>query len=591
MEWKYVFDKKQKKYVLQSELIRVETHDDSWEHKNGFYQKVSKIGEVFDLTRHISDNVDYSKDKILNYNVDRNQPGTGKSQEVKKKIEAQAKVKIKFRKKFIIFGQEYKLLDEYKDIPCCVKFDGFKDSCASIEEVSPLYNNGKGIPPIEICRYKAYQNWDYDINDMYPKCEKYDFCKYKIQQKSRSQPVSIATVIHSAPTFDLNKYEEVFIEENTIGSKEIEWNPKKIIKEFTKLYEAYKQIEKRGDGSNLKIIEYSKVIEKINNDTVIYDDFKNIYFDLDNAIEMTNKEAAETSNTFKEFKQKVFSIYIDDLMSFLKYRKVVGNYHKKSGIHEILIPWSFLIFDMMVKYPDTEFTHLSASFPVETTKKHIKMWEEVTSGYRIKLNVKNSYFTPHTCVCYLHKNLKVTDNNFDEMLPQVKEEINRIKNKNRKRSVRGDKEYTDVVLSKKKHIMLKNKTDKIGTFAGSQAIYFGANHGINNFRDFNTMFVVGSNLPRLDDMKNHFNELYPGEPEPQDYSIRIKEDGLSYYYRDSRLQMIFKEMYEDNERDSIHRLRPLIADFSYEHHKEIHFFGLIPSDLINHDKFKIIQVE
>ena len=591
MDSNYVFDKKRKNYVQLSELIRNETHDDSWEHINGFYQKTSKIKEAFSLTRYISDGVDNSNDTILNYYVDRSQQGTGKTQEVKKKIAAQANFKKKSRKKYLIFGQEYIQLNEYKDVPCCVKMNRFKDSCASIEEVSPFYNDGKGIPPKEICRYKGYKNCNPVENGKYTKCENYDICDYKEQQKARDEPVSIATVIHSAPTFDIDEYEEVFFEENTIGNKEIEWHQKKIVKELTKLYGAYKQMENDGCVSNPMLEEYLKVIKKIDDDSVTYEDMKNIYDDLIEAIEITNDWAAKISKSFKEFKQRVFPIYIDDLMNFLKYRNVVSNYNKSSGIHKIFIPWSFLIFDMLVQYPDTKFTHLSASFPVEITKKHIKMWEEITPGYRIKLNVKNSHLKPRTCICYIHKNLRVTDDKFDDMLPQVKEEMNRIKNKNRKRSVREGKEYNDFILSKKKHVKFENEGDKIGTFAGSPAIYFGANHGVNNFRDFHTLFVVGSNLPRLDDMKTHFHELFPSEPEPGNFSIRIREDDLSYYYEDPRLQMIYKEMYEDNERDSIHRIRPLISDFSYEHPKEIHFFGLIPSDLINHDGFTIKQIE
>jgi len=585
MDSKYVFDRKRKNYVQLSELIREETQDDSWEHKNGFYQKTTKIKEEFSLTRYIGDEVDYSHDTILNYFVDRSQQGTGKTQGIKKKIEAQANVEKKLRKKYIIFGQEYILLDEYKGIPCCVKFDSFKDSCLSYPEVSPLYNKGKGIPPRWICIFKGYQK------GLYEKCENYDICGYKEQQKSRGKPVSIATVIHSAPTFNLNEYEEVFFEENTIGSKEIEWNPKKIKTELTKLYGAYKQMEKNGEYFKSSTEEYLKVLKKVIEDSVTYDDLANIYFDLIEAIEITNNLAAKTSKSFKEFKEKVFSIYIDDLMAFLKYRNVVNNYNIKSGIHKIYIPWSFLIFDMMALYPGIKFTHLSASFPVEITKKHIQAWEEVTPGYRIKLNVKNSHYTPHTCIGYIHKNLRVTDINFDEMIPKVKNVINSIKNKNRKRSVRDEKEYKDFVLSKKKHLKFENDDDKIGTFAGRPAIHFGANHGINIFREFHTLFVVGSNLPRQEDMKKHFNELYQRETEPGNFSIKIRDDGLSYYYKDPRLQMIYKEMYEDSERDSIHRLRPLISDLSYKYPKEIHFFGLIPSDLINHDGFVIKEVE
>jgi len=320
-----VFDRIRRKYVLHSELIREETHDDSWEHKNGFYQKTSKIKEVFSLMRYISDKVDNSKDTILNYYVNRSQQGTGKTQEVKKKVAAQANEKKKSRKKYLIFGQEYIQLNEYKDVPCCVKMNRFKDSCASIEEVSPFYNDGKGIPPKEICRYKGYQNCYPDENGMYAKCENYDICDYKEQQKARDQPVSIATVIHSAPTFDIDEYEEVFFEENTIGNKEIEWYQKKIAKELNKLYGAYKQMENDGCVSNLMLKEYLKVIKKIDDDTITYEDMKNIYDDLIEAIEITNDWAAKISKSFKEFKQRVFPIYIDDLMNFLKYKNVVSS--------------------------------------------------------------------------------------------------------------------------------------------------------------------------------------------------------------------------------------------------------------------------
>ena len=585
MDSYYVFDRIRKKYVLQSELIREETHDDSWDHINGFYQKTTKIKEDFSLTRYISDDVDNSKDTILNYYVDRSQPGSGKTQEVKKKIKAQANVEKESRKKYLIFGQEYIQLNEYKGVPCCVKMESFKNSCLSYTEVSPLYNKGKGIPPKWICIFKGYQN------GVYQKCENYNLCSYKEQQKARGQPVSIANIIHSAPTFSLNEYEEVFFEENTIGSKEIEWNQKKIETELRKLHGAYKQMEEGGERFKSNTTEYLEVLKKVIEGTITYQDMKNIYFHLNNAIELTNIEASKTSKSFKELKQRVFSIYIDDLINFLKYRNVVGNYNKIGGKHKISIPWSFLIFDLMVQYPDTKFTHLSASFPVEITKKHIKVWEEITPGYRIKLNVTNSHFTPHTCICYLHKNLRVTDDKFADMLPDVKNEINRIKNKNHKRSVREGKEYKDFVLSKKKHLTFENDNDKMGTFAGSQAIYFGADHGINYFSDYHTLFVIGSNLPRVEDLKKHFHELFQREPEPDSYFPRIKEDRLSYYYKDPRLQKIYKEMYEDSERDSIHRIRPLVSDLSYKYPKEIHFFGLIPSDIIQHDRFKIIQVE
>jgi len=583
MDSKYVFDKKRKNYVQLSELIREETYDDSWEHKNGFYQKTTKIKEEFSKTRYICDDVD-SKDIILNYNIDRSQQGTGKSKKLKEKIE-QAPPGVKY----LVLFQEYLNLIEYDGVKNCVCMYPFKDTCEFIDELMPLYKNGRGISAYWVCKFK---------NNKSGVCENKESCKYIHQKKARKEPVSIAAIIQSAPAFNLDHYDEVFIEENTIGEKNIEWNKKKIVNELNKLYESY--------GTNIKNKEQEKkrelnqVIKKILDDTITYDDLKNISGDLEYAVNITNEGAVKT-NSSKKFKERAFSIYIDDLMAFLKYRNVVGNYNKTSGIHKIDIPWTFLIFDMMVQYPDTKFTHLSASFPVEITKKHIKIWEEITPGYRIKLNVKNSHYKPHTCICYIHKKLRVTDDKFADMLPDVKNVMNSIKNKNRKRSVRGDKEYKDFVLTKKKHVKFKkdedvkkdkdDDKDKMGTFAGSPAIHFGANHGINIFRDFHTLFVVGSNLPRVEDLKKHFNELYPRETEPDSYFPRIKEDRLSYYYKDPRLQMIYKEMYEDSERDSIHRLRPLISDLSYKYPKEIHFFGLIPSDLINHDGFTIKEVE
>ena len=538
---------------------------------------MTALKEEFSKTRYICDDVD-SKDIILNYNIDRSQQGTGKSKKLKEKIE-QALPGVKY----LVLFQEYLNLIEYDGVKNCVCMYPFKDTCKFIDELMPLYKNGRGISAYWVCKFKNYKSGV---------CEYKESCKYIRQKKARKEPVSIAAIIQSAPAFNLNLYDEIFIEENAIGMKDIEWDATKIINELNKLYEAYGTNKK--DGGIEKKKELDKIMKKILDDTITYDDLKNISGDLEYAIRITNEGAAKTKSS-KKFKERAFSIYIDDLMAFLKYRFIVGNYHKNSGIHKIFIPWSYLIFDMMAQYPDTKFTHLSASFPVEITKKHIEVWEEITPGYRIKLNVTNSHFTPHTCICYIHKNLRVTDDKFADMLPDVKKVMNSIKNKNRKRSVREGNKYKDFVLTKKKHVKFKkdedDDKDKIGTFAGRPAIHFGANHGINIFRDFHTLFVVGSNLPRLEDMKNHFNEIFQRETEPGNFSIKIRDDGLSYFYEDPRLQMIYKEMYEDSERDSIHRLRPLISDLSYKYPKEIHFFGLIPSDLINHDGFTIKEVE
>jgi hypothetical protein len=429
MDSHYVFDRKGKNYVQLSELIREETHDDSWEHINGFYQKTTKIKEEFSKTRYICDDVD-SKDIILNYNIDRSQQGTGKSKKLKEKIE-QALPGVKY----LVLFQEYLNLIEYDGVRNCVCMYPFKDTCKFIDELMPLYKNGRGISAYWVCQFKNYKSGV---------CEYKESCKYIRQKKARKEPVSIAAIIQSAPAFDVNLYDEVFIEENTIGVKDIEWDAKKIINELNKLYGTYGTNKK--DGGIEKKKELEKIRKKILDDTITYDDLKNISGDLEYAIKITNEEAVKTKSS-KKFKERAFSIYIDDLMAFLKYRSIVGNYNKSSGKHKISIPWTFLIFDLMVKYPNSKFTHLSASFPVEITKKHIKIWEEITPGYRIKLNVKNSHFTPHTSIGYIHKSLKVTDDKFEDMLPQVKEEMNRIKNKNRKRSVRGQKEYKDFVLS------------------------------------------------------------------------------------------------------------------------------------------------
>lgn len=600
-----VFSTTLKKYVHKHSILACEMPNSTWIKNDGFYQKTIPINSngSYISTAYFSASAK-PKDTVHNYFVNRSQPGLGKTTNIKEKIkfagedtqyafdnavedaESTPKSKNKDRKvvsptTYLVLCSEYAQCTQYAGLPHCIVMDKFEKTCDLYkyrEDIRKMYDGGDGLRPSLICMYKAYQS---KKNGGKTKCESNDSCKYKQQMKERKGNVSVVGILHTAPIFDFVKYKQVIYEENTTGKKKLKFDRVEFANEFMKLKHLFvSSNEKRNE-------EFLNLIKKISEGTITYSYLKKLSDDLFDAIIETNNIAAKHSKSFKEFMSTAFTLYLDDVLQFLKYRKMNPNRTKIGKFEEISVPWTYIIFDYMVQYPDANFLHLSSSFQVEMTKHHIKVWERLTPGHRIKMIIKNSNFTSDTEI-RVYKDDRVTTNNIEEMTPIIKNELKKIRERCRYRTKKEGMEHKVLVLTKKKWITLENKNDNIGTFMGFTATHFGANHGINQFSDYSTLVVIGSHIPNPNDLKDMFAELYPKESLQSQLIPKITDDGLSYYYSDPRLQLIYKEKFEDSERDSIHRLRPLIQNKGSKYNKEVYVFGLIPSGLIEEDGFNTI---
>jgi len=105
------------------------------------------------------------------------------------------------------------------------------------------------------------------------------------------------------------------------------------------------------------------------------------------------------------------------------------------------------------------------------------------------------------------------------------------------------------------------------------AINFGAAHGINTFSDYDAIIVIGTYMPNQKTLEKEFNIYFRGEEFPTKFIPKIENN--TAFYEDSRLQKIYHEQFEQNEYDSINRIRPLNNP-----DKEIHIFGYISSTFL-----------
>lgn len=590
-----------KKFVHKHSILACEMPDSTWSKNDKFYQKTIPIDShgAYISTAYFSASAK-PKDTVHTYFVDRSQPGTEKTKKIIKAIrlagediqyaldnaveDAESIPKSKDKgvvspTTYLVLCSEYAQCTQYAGLPHCIVMDNFKKTCELYqyrEDIRKMYANK--ISPGLICRYMAYQS---KKNGGKTKCESADTCLYRLQMKEKNGNVSVAGILHTAPIFDFAKYKQVIYEENTTGNKKLKFDCVKFANEFMKLSHIYIS------GNEKSKEEFFKLIKKINEGTITYSYLKKLSDDLLYAIIETNQIAAKHSKSFKDFMSTAFTLYLDDVLQFLKYRNIHPNRTKIGKFEEISVPWTYIILDYMVQYPDANFLHLSSSFQVEITKHHIDVWERLTPGHRIKMIIKNSNFTSDTEI-RVYKDDRVTTDNIEEMTPLIKNELKKIRERCRYRTKKEGIEHKVMVLTKKKWIKLENKNDNIGTFMGFPATHFGANQGINQFSDYSTLAVIGSHIPNPDDLKAMFAETYPKKSLQSQLIPKITDDGLSYFYSDPRLQLIYKEQFEDSERDSIHRLRPLIQNKGSKYNKEVYVFGLIPSGLIEEDGFSVI---
>lgn len=491
-----------------------------------------------------------NSDEILNTIEVNNWPqGFGKSHNLKNNLTVGGAKDPKERSLSVILGQEHVLLREYDGIEGVQVIEKFEDKCQIIDtekDVRKLYNGGKGLEPSSICGY-------YNNNGA---CDP-SSCPYKEQFKARYEEVSIATTPHLLPLLDISKYEHIYIEENFIGNRSYEW-PSNFETELKKLKGTY---EKRGWGGL-----WYELFKR--HDEFDYNWFSSHYDNLIEAKVEWNKWVSENAKSTNELMKKCCYLKPDDLLLFYKYQKH-SYFNFETFKREI--PWDYIIFDLMHNYRHIDVKYLSASFKEHFFRLNAKRWEKINGNAKVnytieKVDVQGKII--NVCTESKFAKWKFNKEIRKVTIKESKANVKRIKEKYKQRYRRKGKEAKIAVLTYKCLI----QDDK---FAGLPAFHFGANHGVNTFKDFDVLIVIGSYIPNPKSLKKLYNQYYP-EKDIVKVNFKGKPIGISYVFNDPNVQKIYEAHFELDEVDGIHRIRPLLSE-----NKEIYIFGYVPSTFKN----------
>jgi len=120
-----------------------------------------------------------------------------------------------------------------------------------------------------------------------------------------------------------------------------------------------------------------------------------------------------------------------------------------------------------------------------------------------------------------------------------------------------------------------------GKFLGYPAFHFGADKGVNSWKDYQVLVVFGTYMFPQEAYGKYFETLYPGTPVP-DFSI------VSPFNKHNlNLPVDYEwlwEMYSESQvYDSIHRVRPFNAD------RIIYVYGHVPAKLTTEFKYHFLN--
>ena len=527
--------------------------DDGW---------LIRTEETFRTIPHVNDKpIKFHKDSVYSLGVQNsdeilktieviNWPqGFGKSHNLKNNLTVGGAKNPKERFLSVILGQEHILLKEYDGIEGVQVIGKFKEKCMlykSEKDVRRLYNNGNGLEPSTICRYFNY-------NDA---CDA-SSCPYKDQFKALDENCSIAITPHLLPLLDISKYGHIYIEENFIGNRSYEW-PSNFKTELEKLKGTY---EERG-WEKL----WYELLEK--NDEFDFNWFSSHYDNLLEAKLEWNKYVSENATSTNELQKMCCYLKPDDLLLFYKYQKH-SYFNNETFKREI--PWDYIIFDLLHQYRHINVTYLSASFKEHFFRLNAKRWEKINENVKVnytieKVDVKGKII--NFCPDLKFPKWRLKDKEFrKETIKKSKANVKRFKEKYKQRFRRTGKKTKIAVLTYKCLI----QDDK---FAGLPAFHFGANHGVNTFKDFDVLIVIGSYIPNPKSLWDLYKQYYP-DNEIVKVNFQGKSNGISYVFNDPNVQKIYEAHFELDEVDGIHRIRPLLSE-----NKEIFIFGYVPSTFL-----------
>ena len=487
-------------------------------------------------------------DVILNSSIKAWPQGYGKTTELIKKLQSEGLKKPEDRKLFLILCQEYATLEEYAGIEGLQVIRKFGKNICQIysEDIEKLHNKGKGVQPMYICAFHI-------LNKL---CNSKD-CEYKKQFKAIDNNCSIATIPHLLPLLDIFKYDYIYIDENFMNNKEFN-SSLRFKTEILKLKSTYK---KKG-----RIKLWEELSERYNEFN--YNWFGGHFPYLNEAVREYNEQITETAKSTKDL-NKCCQLMPDDILLYHKY-KDYASYNEGKHVHEI--PWNYVIFDLMHAHRDIKVTHLSASFNEHLFKSNIKKWENIIGRVKVNYTIERNHSPGRGRVVYFNNELRCQKGKNGDGVNKWKKDartnIKRIRDKiNQRIKRKTDTEKKVLILTYK---ILINE----GKYGTNDAFYFGGEHGVNSYNEYDCLVVLGSLIPNPDNLKKLYKKYYP-ENDISIVDFNGKSNGVSFRYNDPDVQTIFEEEFEKSEYDSINRIRPLISDY-----KEIYIFGYIPSQFI-----------
>lgn len=461
-------------------------------------------------------------DKRYNHFIDARQPGVGKTTNMLNSINSNTKGKD------LVIASTHEFLEEIdkKIKKEFVVLKGFSRACRKYNDetkegeiIREMYR--KEIPNKVIC--------------MYMKCK--GACCYRNQfSQASKEDVSVGMPIQFLHLYDFSLFNSVHIEERVQGHFELKWNSKEILKELFKLNNYI-------DPKKLKqIVEYikNKDLENLQHEA----DF------LSNAIQESNeKKVAMYRKVYKEvakpdsrFLNHICKLNVNKLLFYLELESRDKENKLKTFFNSISLSYQQLLFYKQLNY-NINLKYNCATFPKNEFLHDLKVFEELYPQYTGVVQIKRSH--------HKNKNVKIIKmGNSGHYKSHLNSQLTTYEPKIKKliRNEKYNKKKKVCVLTYKRLI-------KDGIFLGSDAFWFGASHGINKYRKYDVLIVLGTYLPNLDAYKDYFLEHHSDEDVPN-FDGFIKSDG-KMIPKDERLKAFYKEKFEDDVYDSVHRLRPL----------------------------------
>ena len=535
--------------ALQARRKKDYFHKEIYRNANGKITKEIIYNSEYNPKEHIIDK------GISKHFIDARQPGVGKTERIVNIIN-------KSEGRNIIFGSSHDFLEDVK------------------ERINKQFIQLKGFT-LGCAKYDAQTNEGKIIRDMYKKeipnkiicmcmnCK--GRCHYREQFKDTDEEkIVIGAPIEFLHLFELDEFENVFIEERVRRHFTISWNFKKIKAELIKLkpyFDEYilKQKAKKEKNINPKLWEL--IVEAFKTKNLEYIQYYSYL--LQNAIESTNTKRIAEFIKYKEnggkiqldklFYKSICMLRISNLMMYLEFEQRDRD-RMDEEFTTMRINYQEFLFYKQMKSHRMDLQYNCASFVDFEFLYDLQHFEELFPEYTGYVEVEYSHFTnPEN-----FKIIKMTDQGFykstikqnlKEHKQQIKNLIYYQKSKNKKVCILTFKNWV--------------KNDKC---MGCDAFWFGGKHGTNTFRNYDILIVLGTYLPNQKAYEEYMEIHHPDE----DYSLKFTKKKGEMLPNDEKLLEYYEKIFMKDVYDSVHRLRPL---WRQEEIKVYWFGNNIPDDL------------